>query len=244
MAAERRPDGRPDGRQARWDEHNQERRRRILEAAVGVIGEGEPGAEVHVQQIAERAGLSRTVVYRHFADRADLDRAVQAAILDDLWAGLLPAVSLDGSIGAIIERIVSTYVGWAVAHPALHRFAELDPDGSGPLQQGLEQVAVQIAELIQTAVELLGVQLDADEQASLDPLVFGLVGAVFGAVRRWVSRPERAPSAPVLVQLVTESVWHIIEGHGRRLGVELARDVPVEQLLAAVPDPAAGRSQA
>lgn len=241
MAAER---GRPDGRQARWDAHNQERRRRILEAAVAVIGEGEPGAEVHVQQIAQRAGLSRTVVYRHFADRADLDRAVQAAVLDDLWAELLPAVSLEGSIGGIIERIVSTYVGWAVAHPALHRFAELDPDGSGPLQQGLEQIAVQVAELIETAVELLGVELDADEQASLDPLVFGLVGAVFGAVRRWVSRPERAPSAPVLVQLVTESVWHIIEGHGRRLGVELARDVPVEQLLAGVPDPATTRSEA
>ena len=76
---------RPDGRQARWDRHNQERRQRILDAAIAVVESGEPGAEVHVQQIAEQAGLSRTVVYRHFADRSDLDRAVQTAIVDDLY---------------------------------------------------------------------------------------------------------------------------------------------------------------
>ena len=68
----------PDGRQARWDKHNQERRQVILDAAIAVVEAGEPGAEFHVQQIADRAGLSRTVVYRHFADRADLDQAIQA----------------------------------------------------------------------------------------------------------------------------------------------------------------------
>ncbi len=71
----------PDGRQARWDKHNQARRQAILDAALAVVEAGAPGAEFHVQQIADRAGLSRTVVYRHFADRADLDQAVQTEML-------------------------------------------------------------------------------------------------------------------------------------------------------------------
>ena len=66
--------GKTDGRQLRWDSHNQARRQHILDAAIDVLADSEPGAEVHVQQIADRAGLSRTVVYRHFADRADLDK--------------------------------------------------------------------------------------------------------------------------------------------------------------------------
>jgi AcrR family transcriptional regulator len=228
-------EGRPDGRQARWDRHNQERRQQILDAAIAVLEAGEPGAEVHVQQIADRAGLSRTVVYRHFADRGDLDLAVQAAILDGLWSELLPSLSLDGTIPEIVERVVATYVGWAVAHPALHRMAERDATGSspGPLEQGLELIARQVVELITTAVELLGLDLDEDEQAALDPLVFGLVGAVFSAVRRWMGRASREPAAPRLVELVTRSVWFTIQGHARGLGVALHARQPVEELLAA-----------
>lgn len=227
-------DGRPDGRQLRWDLHNQERKQRIIDAAIAVIAENEPGAEFHVQQIAERAGLSRTVIYRHFADRAELDREIQVAILDDLWSRLLPAVSLDGTVPEIIHRIVGTYVTWAVDHPSLHRLAEQDTQGDSPLAQGIEVIARQVAELIETAVDLLRLDPSPELRAALDPLVFALVGAVFSAVRRWVSRPERQPSAEMLVDLVTESVWYILEGHGRMLGVELERDQRVEDLLAAV----------
>lgn len=226
---------RPDGRQSRWDRHNQERRQQILDAAIAVVGEGEPGAEVHVQQIAERAGLSRTVVYRHFGDRADLDRAVKAEILDGLWAQLLPAVTLDGTIPDIIERIVATYVGWAVDHPALHRLAEQETsvDGTGPLQQGLERIADEVATLITTAVDLLGVELSEDQAAAIDPLVFGLVGAVFSAVRRWMARSPRIPSAPLLVELVTQSVWFLVVGHTGEFGLVLDPSLPVDELLAA-----------
>lgn len=221
-----------DGRQARWDRHNTERRRRIIEAAVEVFEESEPGAEVHVQQIAQRAGLGRTVLYRHFADRADLDRAVLAAVVDDLSGQLLPSVTLDGTIPEIIERIVSTYVGWAVAHPALHRLTERDPGPDGPLQQGIERIAQQVVALVVAVVETLDLEISDEQREAIDPLMFGVVGAVFGAVRRWMGRPVRTPAAPALVSLVTDSVWFILDGHGRSLGLELDPRLPVEELLA------------
>ena len=235
--------GRPDGRRLRWEKHNQARRRTILDAAIAVLEDAEAGEDIHVQQIAHRAGLSRTVVYRHFSDRADLDRAVQAAVLDMLAGKLLPEVTLDGTIEQIIRRIVGTYVHWTVAHPSLHRFAEHDvpgASGSDALEVAVVQIAGQVEELITVGAAQLGVELGADDADSLDPLVFGLVGAVFSATRRWLARAERRPDTDTFVNLVSDSVWHIIDGHARRLGIELDPHVSVESMFAAAMDQETG----
>jgi AcrR family transcriptional regulator len=221
-----------DGRQSRWDRHNQVRRQHIIDAAIEVLGESEPGGEVHVQQIADRAGLSRTVVYRHFNDRADLDAAVQGAVLELLRTELVPALSFEGTPGDIIRRIVSTYVGWAAANPALHEFAQADPPGgSGQMEHAIAQIAGQVEDLINVGVQVLHVRLAEHEVAALDPLVFGLVGAVFTSVRRWLARPERRPAAEQFVDMLTEAIWFQIAGMVRARGVELDPDTPVEQLL-------------
>ncbi len=231
--------GRPDGRQLRWDKHNQARRRTILDAAIAVLEDAEPGEDIHVQQIAQRAGLSRTVVYRHFSDRADLDQAVQGAVLEMLAGELLPEVTLDGTIEEIIRRIVGTYVHWTVSHPSLHRFAEHDvpgASGSSALEVAVVQIAGQVEELITVGAAQLGVELGSDDADSLDPLVFGLVGAVFSATRRWLARAERRPDADTFVKVVSDSVWHIIDGHARRLGIELDPHISVESLIAQATD--------
>jgi AcrR family transcriptional regulator len=234
--------GKTDGRQLRWDGHNQARREHILDAAIEVLGDSEPGTEVHVQQIADRAGLSRTVVYRHFADRADLDAAVQGRALELLRGELVPALGFEGTPVDIIGRIVSAYVGWASRHPSLHEFAQQDPPGPGvgQMEQAVQQIAGQIEDLINAGVEVLHVRLDDDELAMLDPLVFGLVGAVFNATRRWLSRPERRPTRERFVELVTDAVWLQIAAMAKARGVDLAPDVPVEALLETALDGTAG----
>jgi AcrR family transcriptional regulator len=218
-----------DGRQARWERHNRERRLHILEAALAVLESAPPGTEFHVQQIAVQAGLNRTVVYRHFTDRADLDRAVRGHILDAVAAELLPHITLDGTVRQIIRRVVSTYVDWVVAHPSLHRFA--DQEGAGPMQHGIAQIATMLAQLLEAAIDLLGVELSDDDRASVDPLAHGLVGAVLGAVRPWIAREERVPSAEQLSQLLSESVWFILDGHARRLGLDIDPDKPLAELV-------------
>jgi AcrR family transcriptional regulator len=218
-----------DGRQARWERHNRERRLHIMAAAVAVLESAPPGTEFHVQQIAERAGLNRTVVYRHFTDRADLDRAVRAHVLDGLAAELLPHITLDGTVRQIIRRVVSAYVDWVVAHPSLHRFA--DQEGAGPLEQGIARIATTLAQLLESAIDLLGVELTDDDRAAVDPLAHGLVGAVLGAVRPWIARSEQVPSAAQLSQLLSESVWFIIDGHARRLGLDIDPDRPLAELV-------------
>ncbi|MDJ0113003.1 TetR/AcrR family transcriptional regulator, partial [Rhodococcus erythropolis] len=45
----------PDGRSTRWNDHKEQRKARILDAALDAVNEG--GADVGVQQIAERADV-------------------------------------------------------------------------------------------------------------------------------------------------------------------------------------------
>lgn len=218
-----------DGRQARWDKHNQQRRLTILDAALEVIEEAPVGTEFHVQQIAERAGLNRTVVYRHFVDRADLDAAIRTHIIEALQSELTPVVSLEGTVNEIILRIISTYVDWTVAHQALHAFAVLEVNG--PFQQGIDQIAAMLSDLIALAITLLGVDLDHNETALVDPLAHGLVGAVVGAVRRWLAREVREPSAARMSELLSMSIWNLLDGHVRRLGVVLDPDLPLSEVF-------------
>ncbi len=228
-----------DGRQARWDKHNQQRRLSILDAALVVIEAAPPGADFHVQQIAAQAGLNRTVVYRHFTDRADLDASIRLHIIAQLQDDLTPVVSLEGTVNEIILRIISTYVDWTVAHQALHAFAV--QESNGPFQQGVDQIATMLSDLISLAITLLGAELDDHEKALVDPLAHGLVGAVFGAVRRWLMREVREPSAARFSELLAMSIWNLLDGHVRRLGVVLDPDLPLAEvfaLAAAVQDPA------
>lgn len=221
-----------DGRQSRWERHNLQRRERIIAAAIQAAETHEPGVEIKVSQIATIAGLSRTVIYRHFADRAELDQAVQAAILDGLWELVLPALTLEGTVPDLLERGVGSYVNWAVAHPSLHWLADHDFSESGPLEQGLVRITTQITELLTLALDLLQIELSDSERDAIDPMIFGLLGAVFGAVRRWLFRPGRVLSPEALISLTSRSLWFAIQGHASGIGLDLDPEVPIQQILA------------
>jgi len=222
-----------DGRAVRWQRHNDERRRRIVAAAIELI-EAE-GPQVSLQAIGERAGLSRSVVYRHFADRRELDVVVQAYVLEGLWAELLPSVELRGSVRETIERVVGVYVRWAVAHPRLHQLADYDTavDGQGPLQQGIDMIAARISEVVLAAFQLAGAEVSEVDKAASDPLIHGLVGMVFGTVRRWVHLGEKVPDAEHMVALLTESVWALIDVRARAYGIRIEPSLTVDELISA-----------
>lgn len=227
-----RPKG-PDGRQVRWQEHNQARRNAILDAALAALEKLEPGEEPHVQQIAQEAGLSRTVIYRHFTDRNELDLAVQRRITRMLRDELQPALSFDGTVRDIVGRVVRAYVGWSVEHPSLHAFVDKDLPigGKGPMPEAVEALGAQIGEIMNVVVELAGGQLSDEDRAALDPWVFGLIGGCFASVRRWMSRPARVPHVEAFIALMTDVVFYQIDGLARSSGIDLP-EAPVDQLLA------------
>lgn len=220
-----------DGRSARWEAHNAAQRLRIVTSAIALYDEGRAGASL--QEIGRRAGVARSVVYRQFADRRDLERAVQQHILDDLSAQLVPTLGPrpGDTVRTALRRAASTYVGWAAGHPRLHQLADVDVDADGPLQHALDHVAGVIAGLLVAWFTDAGAQVSAADRAATDPLAHGLVGAAFATVRRWVHLGAHVPDAEHLTELLVESTWALIDVRARAFGLVLDPDVPVEAVL-------------
>jgi AcrR family transcriptional regulator len=221
-----------DGRQVRWQEHNLQRRQLIVEAAIAVLERQAPGDEVQVQAVADQAGLSRTVIYRHFEDRADLDRAVQRAICDQIGLVLLTALAVDAKPERVVANVVSGFVHWTVSHPTLFWFADRDlvDWGPSPIAAAMEQIAAGIKDIISVVVVALGVELSPNDMAGLEPWVFAMIGGTFAGVRRWLGQPERIPGVEHFIAMMAEVIWLQINGMALSRGISLP-DLPVAQLL-------------
>src|SRR6478752_1587548 len=72
-----------DGRRERWVEHRQE----FVAGALAAVRTH--GAATGLDEVAAQVGVSKSVVYRHFADRDDLFGAVLDSIADDV---LMPRI--------------------------------------------------------------------------------------------------------------------------------------------------------
>jgi len=225
------PADRVDGRRARWEEHIAERRRYILDAAVALIESEPAGSEIHVRQIAERAGLVRTVVYRYFSDRAELNRAVQARVVAMMRAAIAPNLTLDANITEIITRTISAYVEWVAAHPNLYLVAERELGDGRPseLVSAIQDVADQLSDIFGAVAGLFGLPLGEADLATGEALAFGIVGQVRGTVDHWIRRPECIPKPRALTRLLSQWIWFQIDGQARTLGVVLDPTVPVMQ---------------
>src|SRR5581483_1139564 len=80
----------PDGRRSRWAAHRAARREELIDAAVVAIRRH--GAGVGMDQIAAQARTSKPVIYRYFADKDDLYRAVSNRVVVTVLARLARAI--------------------------------------------------------------------------------------------------------------------------------------------------------
>lgn len=227
--AETVPAAEPDGRATRWNDHKAQRRERILQAAIDAINES--GSDVGVQQIAERANLPRSVVYRVFTGRSDLDEQIRARIIDMLMADLAPVLTPEGSIDDSITRAVDTYMRWIVEVPRLHQFlgtgsATRRTTGSRVVTGTKTAIAVQLTGLFETLLR----GLDKGTQLA-ESLAFGVIGLVDVSVNRWLSNSQSALSIEELADFLTVSIWQVIDGNLRTIGAVLDPATPISELL-------------
>src|SRR5215217_1316595 len=76
-----------DGRDARWEQHREQRREALVDATIRAVRNH--GAGVGMDDIAAEAGTSKTVIYRHFEDKAGLYRP----LADDPVGGTVDQVT-------------------------------------------------------------------------------------------------------------------------------------------------------
>ena len=209
----------PDGRRLRWTEHREHRRAAFVAAGARAIDQYGPAASA--EQIAEVAGVSRTVLYRYFRDREDLRQAIADHVVRAVLDSVLPklAVSAEATPRDIIRSAIAVIVGWLDEHPNLYYFLRSRRDGAS-LDSVEGTLADNVAALLKTMMVLFGIE---SEQA--EPGAYGIVGFVESIGSWWLQ--HRGMSRDRLTDLVTVGVWHLLDGTARDYGIELGFDDPL-----------------
>ncbi|HJQ41830.1 MAG TPA: TetR/AcrR family transcriptional regulator [Jatrophihabitantaceae bacterium] len=209
----------PDGRRLRWTEHREHRRAAFVAAGAKAIDEFGPAASA--EQIADSAGVSRTVLYRYFRDREDLRQAIADHVVRAVLDSVLPklAISPEATPREIIRSAIAVIVGWLDEHPNLYYFLRSRRDGAS-LDSVEGTLADNVAALLKTMMMLFGID---NEQA--EPGAYGIVGFVESIGSWWLQ--HRGMGRERLTDLITIGVWHLLDGTARDLGIELGFDDPL-----------------
>ena len=212
-----------DGRSTRWDPHRKERRLAIITAAVDAIEEFGPNALTG--QIARRAGVPRTHVYRHFEGKRALDLAVSGHIASQLGDQLRAALSRPGSARDIIRAGIGEHLGWIEAHPNLYRFLArhayaVRATGSPEADDAKAAFAAELTALIERYLRVLGVSAQPQQR-----MVVGIVGLVDATAAWWLERGDATRDE--LTTELTARVWLLISLSAAELGLDLDPDQPL-----------------
>jgi AcrR family transcriptional regulator len=198
-----------DRRDSRWDEHRRARRQQLVDATVAAVSKH--GAGVGMEEIAAEAGTSKTVVYRHFADRAELYVAVCNRVAAQLLPKLRAAMESSSHPREMVAAAIDTYLAFLEADPELYRFVvhqqTLDrPAGSDPIDNLSDLVGEQAAAAISVALQQGG-----RDPAAAAPWGHGVVGLVRSAADWWL-RAERPMLRDELAAHLTELAWAGLAG--------------------------------
>lgn len=225
------------GHEARWERHNQERQTRILTAAVELLEEGPAGADIPVKLIAQRAGLAKSVVYRQFSGRDDLDCRIRAHMIDEFVRTLEARLDISsGSVAEILERTIRAAVDWMSDHPRLNEFARTGPvDGTadGDAVSTLKvRMALRARELISSIAAAIGV-----DDGAFATVPFAVVTMIEGTLTQWVRDPAPTRDRDQIVADLAGYVWFVLDGVARSVGVGID---PSAELTAVVAGLAGG----
>jgi AcrR family transcriptional regulator len=224
---------RPDGRATRWAGQHARRRAEFVDAALTAIAEH--GPDVSTEQIAEKAGVARTRLYKHFDDASDLQRSISARVAEMITVQLEPVWNPQGSPRQMVTTAVDTHLRWLTEHTHLYRYLtrhSLACGTGGPASFADIRTAIGVHLTRQFSGYLAAFGL---ETTPAETIAFGIVGYVESATNRWLDGPRSLPREQLVDQL-TDAIWALLENALRAGGVRLDPDRPLPS-----PDELAGR---
>ena len=189
-----------DGRRTRWAEHRRRRREELVTAALRAITTH--GAGIGMDDLAAAAGTSKTVLYRHFADKEDLYLAVADRVNSTIVRELRAAVAAADGPRDALAAIISAYVHLVEADPEVYRFVVSHPFlerplTTDPVQRISGAIADEAARTITVHLRLAGAR-----GTSADALAHGLIALIRTAADRWTTSPDRVPAATLVDDLI------------------------------------------
>lgn len=225
-----------DGRSTRWSDHRETRRAELVAAAVAAIDDHGPSASI--AEIAASAGVSKPVLYRYFADKDDLYRAVGQWGAEQVMQSLVPALLAEGPMREKVYRACGEYFGLLADHPQVFLLLIEHRTSGDPIADGKEQIATSLAKLMGDTLRRLGV-----DAAGAEPWAHGVVGMGLAVGEWWLRRDimTRESAADYLAAFL----WNAFSGFAADHGVGLDGAGQLRLVDgAAGPMPARGRKDA
>ena len=122
----------------------------MVQAAIQAVRTHGPG--VSVAELAAAAGITKPVLYRHFIDRADLQRAVGEKAAEMLLARMAPEFDPDREPAQLIRGVIDAFLAGIEAEPQLWRFVVHHPVEREAGAEVVEDARQQIARLLATII--------------------------------------------------------------------------------------------
>lgn len=181
-----------------------QRRAELTDAAIDAVRSG--GSDQSLDELAERLGVSKPVIYDTFGSRSGLADAIAVELANRMERTVLDQLgepAADGTFGVTVDTVIAMIVRSLVTlverEPEIYAFilSSMRGDRQGMLDHVLVQVVRQrIRPVIQAAAPTLS---DAEQTILTD----GIYGLVLAALESWQHKRATAPSRDVLVERLT-----------------------------------------
>jgi AcrR family transcriptional regulator len=163
----------------------EDRRSELLALGVEVFGQ-RPYDEVRIDEIAERAGVSRALMYHYFPDKRAFFAAVVRAEGERLFEATNTPPRPDLSLFEQLRAGVLAYLQYDEVHPHGAWAASMGMGRSDPVLRGIDDVDNdrQANRIIGRITEALGKPLDPRVERDLRVLTYGWLAFTFEMCRQ------------------------------------------------------------
>lgn len=232
------------GYEARWEQHNAERRSQMLLAMIELLEENPAGADIPVAAIAKRAGVAKSVIYRQISGKDELERRVRSYLIDDFGGVLTTKLDItDGSLRDVLTRTIEAVADWMIDHPRLNEFARSGPTFEGdPSLDSVGELKLRMIERADGIISAITDALDVDDSAfKLVPLA--IVTMVEETLFAWARSPAPTHTRDEMIVHLADFAWYVLDGAARATGFEISREEPLTEVIAGLVNGQANRPE-
>lgn len=174
-----------------------------------------------MDEMAGAMGTSKSIVYRYFKDKAGLQSAVGAMVLEELAQAFGAAAQAGGPARERIRALVELYVSMLTRSPNVYRFVTRI-EQAGTMSSFIAQVRLYVSRLLREVLAERG----ADLRFAV-PWAAGVVGFVRDTGEHWLTADDEHRLDPqALIDVISDWIWVGTQAHTPSF--TLARLVPLE----------------
>jgi AcrR family transcriptional regulator len=197
-------------------------RRRLIEDAASEVFAKRGYASASLEEIARRAGVTKPVIYRHFASKKELHLALLRRHLAELLAlqrdELLPRIAGQGltadELRSWISFAVDVWFAYVEEHPFAWRMLFRDTTGDPEIQEFHRQMQHQARATVRALIEAAeGLDVPPRLRDAMAELVRS---AVVGTALWWAENPElpRVEVVRMVASTIGQGIAPAVESAG------------------------------